>query len=78
MQVNEWTGHFTWNVLHYRCMILHFGIHHSGMGPIQIGNFYPYNLYEKRRKKIDFKWEMLLHGMEKKMYMLIQQYSRVY
>lgn len=42
----------TWNELHFQCMCLHFGIHHFGMDPIRIGNFYPCNLCKKRRKKI--------------------------
>lgn len=43
-------GHFTWNVLHFQCMFRRSDIPRSGMGPIQIGNFCPCNLCEKKQK----------------------------
>lgn len=68
-------GHFTWNVLHFQCMYLRFGIHRSGMGPIQIGNFYPCNLWvrEETNKKYDMKMRDAWAWVEKRENVL-QQY----
>lgn len=50
-------GHFTWNVLHFQCMYLRFGIHRSGMGPIQIGNFTRVTCGCEKKQKIQYENE---------------------
>lgn len=66
-------GHFTWSVLHFQCMYHHSGIHRSGMDPIQIDNFCPCNLYEKKPKKNNSKMRDAFSRVEKRVYMLLLQ-----